>query len=287
MIKKSIYNILLALGLTIFMCPVSQAIDVQDSLIVTDVTPAQFCVVWTASEPATGWIKVFEDPNGTTPYSEAVVEFQSAKHPPAENIGVMKVKVTGLKPDTEYFFQVETTAKVPKDNTIYPYPIVPPYIQVLTEKESIPVRNDVVAMKVSVGESKPAPGMLVVASIVDKASYPVGGWVGYGVSDDWVLIDTNNFYDKNTGRNFEVTGGEQIKLKLVGGLKGSVEIQDVLPDPEMTGGIQALKVAANLPDTGSGSTPDPGPEESSNPVSPDSGGGGGGGAGCFIGTASF
>lgn len=281
MTKKNICNILLALGLSISVCAGSQAIVVEDSLIVTDVTPVQFCVVWTTSEPATGTVLVFEDAEGTNPYAEAIVKFQSAEHPPAENLGVLKVKVTGLKPDSVYYFQTITTS----DNSDYSYPINPPFIEVKTEKESTPVRNDIIAMKVTIGDSKPAPGMLVVAKIVDIAAYPVTGWVGQGVAADWVLIDTNNFYGKD-GKNLEVTGGEQIKLLLVGGSRGSVEMLDYLSDPKATGGVQALKVAANLPDAGSGSTPDPGPEPGI-PVSPDSGGGGGGGAGCFISTAAF
>ncbi len=72
--------------------------------------------------PATGLVKVFEDPDGTSTVPEAVVKFPSAEHPPAENLGVMKVKVTGLKPDTKYFFQTQTIAKAPNDNSVFLYP---------------------------------------------------------------------------------------------------------------------------------------------------------------------
>jgi hypothetical protein len=293
MTKKSIYNILFALGLSISVCAGSRASLVEDSLTVTDVTPVQFCVVWTTSEPATGWVDVFFDPNYTeapdyqvdlnklVPFEDAKVKFESLDHPPAADNGVMKVKVTGLQPGTNYYFQAKD------DKTDYSYPSTPPFIKVRTERESIPVRNDVIAMKVTVGEEKPALGMVVVASIVDNASnplssYPVTGWVGHGVADQYVLIDTNNFYYE--GKNIEVTGGEQIRLKLVGGLKGSVETQDFLPDPTLAGGIQALTAAASLPDTGSGSTPDP---VSGSSVSPVSSGGGGGGVACFITAAAL
>jgi hypothetical protein len=284
MTKKYIYKILLALGLSISMCAGSQAIVVEDSLMVTDVTTVQFCVVWTTTAPASGSVNVFYYPVDSDilePYTEAVVVFESAEHPPAEDIGVMKVKVTGLKPDTNYFFQAKD------DKTDYSYPSTPPFIKVRTERESIPVRNDVIAMKVTVGEEKPALGMVVVASIVDNASnpitsYPVTGWVGHGVADQYVLIDTNNFY--YDGKNMEVTGGEQIRLKLVGGLMGSVETQDFLPDPTLAGGVQALAAAASLPDTDPGSTLD---AVSESAVSPVSSGGGGGGAACFITAAAL
>jgi hypothetical protein len=253
MLKRRILLFLCAVGLVIAVCGGGQAIVIKDSLLVTDVTTVQFCVIWTTSKPASGSVNVFYypvDSDVLEPYPKAVVVFESAEHPPAEDIGVMKVKVTGLKPDTDYFLQTETTVKDPGDTTVFPHPVDPPFLRVRTEKASVPVRNDVMAMRVTLGESKTAPGMLVVASIVDEASYPVSGWVGHGVADGWVLIDSNNFYDKNTSENLELIGGENIKLMLVGGTKGSVETQDNVPDPGATGGIQALAAVANLPDTG-------------------------------------
>ena len=55
---------------------------------------------------------LFLDTDGTTPYPDAVVVSDSAKHPPAEDIGVMKVKVIGLKPDSRYFFQTKNHNKI-------------------------------------------------------------------------------------------------------------------------------------------------------------------------------
>jgi len=241
---KRICFILLALGLGMSVCGSSHAVVIEDTLMVTDVTPVQFCAVWATSEPAFGWLNVFLDPEATTPYTEAVVISESAEHPPAEDIGVMKVKMVGLKPDTEYFFQTETIAK--DDNAVY----LSPLERVRTEKASIIVRNDVFVPKVGIGENKSALGLLVIAS-VDKASYPVSGWVGDGVPDGWAAIDTNNFYDMETHVNLELEGGEVVNLMLFGGSLGSVETQETVPEEK--GGIQPLEVAVNLP--GSGSVP--------------------------------
>jgi hypothetical protein len=264
MAKRGIRFILLALVLGMAGYASSHAAVIEESLMVTDVTPVQFCVVWATSEPAFGWLNVFLDPEATTPYTGAVVTSESAEHPPAEDIGVMKVKVVGLKPDTEYFFQTETIAKA--DNTVH----LSPLKRVRTEKVSIIVRNDVLAHKVGIGENKPALGMLVIAS-VDKASHPVSGWVGDGVPDQWGAIDTNNFYDRETHVNLELEGGEVINLMLFGGSLGSVDTQGTVP--EETGGIRPLEVA--------GPTISP-PQDST-------GGGGadGGGGSCFIATAAF
>lgn len=273
MAKRGIYFILLVLGLGVSVCGSSQAVVIEESLMVTDVTPVQFCVVWATSEPASGSLDVFLDPEATIPYTEAVVISESAEHPPAEDIGVMKVRVVGLKPDTEFFFQTKSIAK--DDNAV----CLSLLKRVRTEKLSIIVRNDVLAQKVGIGENKPALGMLVVAS-VDKASHPVSGWVGHGVPDQWGAIDTNNFYDRETHVNLELKGGEVINLMLFGGSLGSVETQDTLP--EETNGIQPLKVEANLLDSGSGPTIAP-PQDSTGGGAA----GGGGGGGCFIATAAF
>ena len=270
MTKFRIYFISLALGLGLSVSGIGHAALIEDSTVLTDVTPVQFCVVWGTSGPASGSIRVFLDADGTTPYADAVVISESAKHPPAEDLGVIKLKVLGLKPDSRYFFQIESTNK--NDSTIDLFPIGPPFIEVSTEKSSIIVRNDVFAQKAYLGKDKPAPGMIVVASI-DKASYPVTGWVGHGVPEEWAAIDMNNFYDKLTHENLELSGGEALTLILFGGSLGSVKTLTTVP-PE-TGGMQPSSVAVNLPAPGSTSGSPP----------PSSSGGGGGS--CFIATAAF
>jgi hypothetical protein len=58
---------------------------------------------------------------------------------------------------------------------------------------------------------------------------------------------------------------------------GMVETNDEVPAE--SGGIQPVKVAANLPDSGGG-------EDDSSPAASSESGGSGGGGACFIGTAS-
>jgi hypothetical protein len=273
MAKLRLYLLTMLIAMGIFAYGIGEA-AVTHEPIVTDVTPKQFCVVWTTSEPASATVNVFVDPEGKTPALGAVVTSESEEHPPAEEIGVMKVQVTGLTPDTEYFFQAKST---PKNGG-------PEYVSALTpvrtEETSNYVNNDVLALKVSTSDKKPALGTLVVAS-VENASYPVTGWVGHRVPDEWVSIDTNNFYVKvpnnDDQHNMELEGGEVIDLMVLGGSLGTWESQDIIPDEQ--GGIQSLQVAASLPSSGGG-----GGDDASSPTASSSGGGGGGGA-CFIATA--
>ena len=269
------YLVLFVLSMALLVPSVSEAwiVDVN-SVRVTDVTPLQFSVVWGTSEPATGSVNIFADPDGSTPVTDAVIIFETGDHPQAEDTGVMKVRVGNLKPNQNYYFQVETTLK--SNGSIFLYPQSPPFAGVTTEQASVIVRNDILAQQISIGGGKSTQGTLVIAEI-DQASYPVTGWAGDGVPDGWVSVDMNNFYDKNTHENLELVGGEPITLTFFCGSMGSVETQDTVPAE--SGGIQPVKVAANLPGDGSGGG------GSSSSSGTDSGGGGGGA--CFIATAAF
>lgn len=214
------------------------------SPMITDVTPVSFSVVWTTSEPAICGMNIFVDAEGTTPYTEAEVLSESSRHPPAEDIGVMKVRVLGLKPGSQYFFQTKTTYK--RNGTVSLYPEGPPFIEVKTEASSIVVLNDILAQQINVGGGRLTLGTILTAHL-DSASYPISGWVGEGVPDNWAAIDANNFYDKETRLNLELEGGEVLKLTVLGGGTCYVETQDTVP--EENGGIQSLEVGATLPDS--------------------------------------
>src|SRR5262249_50397955 len=76
---------------------------------VADVTPTAFSVVWTTDAAATGTVAVFEDVLGTKVASGAVIEpglvlgGDTAVRTAAEDLGVLRVRVSGLAPDTAYF----------------------------------------------------------------------------------------------------------------------------------------------------------------------------------------
>jgi hypothetical protein len=273
-LKKYLSLFVLILALLVPRVSVSGMID-ESSVQVTDVTPVQFSVVWGTSEAATGTVNVFADADGTKPVSEALINFESSKHPPAEDMGVIKVRVGNLQSNKSYYFQIESTTKA--GGIVSRYPEVPPFMRIITEKITSVVHNDILAQQVSIGAGKPTQGTLVIAT-VEQADHPVTGWAGNGVPEGWVAIDMNNFYDKVTHTNLELAGGEPITLTYFCGSLGSVVTEDTVP-PE-SGQIQSVKVAATLPGDSSGGG------DSSAPTGSSGGGGGGGGAACFIATAS-
>ena len=270
-LKKYLSLFLLSLALLVPSVCVAGIID-EGSVRVTDVTTVQFAVVWGTSEAATGTVKVFADADGTIPVSEALINLESSAHPPAEDMGVIKVRVSKLQPNKNYYFQIESTTKA--GGTVARYPEEPPFMSVMTERATTLVRNDVLAQQISIGVGKSTQGTLIIAT-VEQADHPVTGWAGNGVPEGWVAIDTNNFYDKDTHSNLELVGGEPITLTYFCGSLGSVVTEDTVPAE--SGEIQSVKVAATLPGDSSG-----GGGDSSSPTASSSGGGGGGGAACFI-----
>ena len=273
MTRLRIYFALLAVSLGLFVPGYSDAsIIIADTIKITDVTPVHFSVVWATSEPATCSLDVFLDSEGKNPYTGASVASDSAKHPPAENIGVMKVQVVGLKPATSYFIRIRSVSK--NDSSTHLYPTNPPFIEVKTEEFSSVVRNDVFAQQIGTAEGRSAEGTLVIAEL-DQASHPVTAWAGHGIPDGWAAIDMNNFYDKITHSNLELPaeGGEPVTLTLFCGSLGAVEVKETVPAE--TGSIQAGSVVVQMPDSGNDSPPPASSTGSSE-------GGGGGGGGCFI-----
>ena len=240
-----IFAILLIVWVVLFARGVCRAEIISPAhLTITDVTPRSFSVVWTSSEPATCSLNLFADAQGNTPYDEVQIISESSEHLPAETIGIMKVQVVGLKPDSQYFFQTKTIFK--KNGAVSLYPEGPPFIEVRTEESSIFVNNDVLAQEITFGDGKSTLGTLLLAQ-VDKASYPISGWAGDGLPDQWAAINTNNFYDKEEHVNLELEGGEVINLVLLVGCLRFAESQDIIPGE--TGGIQKLAVKAILLDS--------------------------------------
>ena len=178
MAKLQRYLAILLLGMGLLAPGLGEAdiIDVN-SVWVTDVTPVQISVVGGTSKTATGTVNVFSDADGTVPVVDAVVYFESADHPPAEDMGVMKVRVTNLQPNTQYFFQISATAK--NSGAVSLYPDAPPYLEVTTELGSVIIRNDVLGQQVSIGQGQSTHGTIAIAE-VDQATYPVTGWAGWG-----------------------------------------------------------------------------------------------------------
>ena len=78
-----------------------------------------FSVVWKSDEPSAPSIIVYDD-TYTDIIDTLVITNESAVHNLAEDLGVMKVRVTNLALDTQYYFQTVTVSNT--DGTTVTFP---------------------------------------------------------------------------------------------------------------------------------------------------------------------
>ena len=193
-------------------------------LIVTDVNPLAFSVVWVASEPSTCTARLFDEQHRNLADVKATSE--SRQHPPAEDLGVMKVRVYGLHPDTNYLVQAVTTSKKDGKTTIFPEKP----LSVRTEKNAVPVSNSIVTQKIYHKNQMNGDGSLLIVT-VNGGSSPLSGWVGDQPNppSPWTLVDLNNVYSGVTRQNLQLKGGEPVTVEVVGGLRGYARFTQKLP----------------------------------------------------------
>jgi hypothetical protein len=239
-------------AMLLFVCPtVHAAAPVVSNVTVTDVTPVSFSVVWAADQPSTPNLNVFVDAGGTTPAAGISVaptpieSGDSAIATAAENLGVMKVRVTGLLPDSIYYFQTKTTSKGnPGDQTLYP--AAAPMAQVTTESrvvrfktvgtDEVPFTNDLIALDCDVA------GALLMAQVQGSA-YPVSSFAGDGVAAPFAYVDLNNVFSNAAHENLALGGGESLVLKKVKGIQGIESANFAVPTNTELAQLKAPAVA--------------------------------------------
>jgi hypothetical protein len=224
--KLSLFAACLCLGAA--MGAVAEAGEPAISrLVVSDVSPRSFSVAWISSEPSTCGLRLFDEKR--RPMSAIEILSESAKHPPAEELGVMKVKVSNLKPDTIYYVQTVTTSKA--DGRVTVHPQEP--LSVRTEKSAQPLSdNCVIAQQVKFKDRSPGDGALVILA-VKGASYPLSAWVGGNPrpGSSWALVDLNNAYSAATHTPLDRAGGESATAQVYGGSRGYAQFVGRVPAP--------------------------------------------------------
>jgi hypothetical protein len=203
-------------------------------VMVTDVTPLSYSVIWESSEASTSNLNVFLDEDGAIPATDITTISQPVQNgdmgiaTAAEDNGVMKVRVSGLEPDTTYYFQTVTTSKSSADVTYYPESAS--MMRVTTAKEivrtevnadlEVPFTNDLIVQECMLPDGvTPALGALVVANVEGGYS-PVSNFVGDGVVSPQCYVDLNNLFDASASENKPLYGGEWLVLSRVMGTSG-------------------------------------------------------------------
>ena len=206
------------------------------NFVVTDVTPVSFSVIWTSSEPSTCGIKVFGDPVGTQLLEDVtLVSMPVENRDPgivqkAEGNGVMKIRVTGLVPDTRYYFQTVTTSKDTFETSYFPSSH--PYPEVITAyrcsrsiavgPDLVPFANDVINVECyHLDGVTPAEGTILLAYVYGS-DYPVSSFVGDGASAPFAYVDINNAFSEDTFENMYLSGHESLILVQYMGIQGLI-----------------------------------------------------------------
>ena len=236
-VYNSLRIFILSLVTTLTLTFTAQAdIPVVNNVMVTDVTTVSFSVIWSSSEASTADLDVFQDADGTSPVPDTVVLPHPVNDPAmastiseaAENNGVMKVMVTGLQPDTTYYFQTITTSKSTTDTTYSPSSA--PLTAVTTESETVrtyqngddvlPFSNDIIIEPCYLDDgSTPADGSLLIATVAG-GNNPITAFVGDGVDSPYALIDLNNVFSREMFENLDLEQGENLTLVNFRGING-------------------------------------------------------------------
>jgi hypothetical protein len=203
---------------------------VVSRLTITDVGTTSFSVVWISSEPSTCTLLVFDEQRELK--TGVSIEPDSKEYPPAEELGVMKVSVSGpeIFPNTTYYVQTVTTSKADNQVTIYPQDP----ISVRTQKTAFPTNNFVLLQDIYFEDGEYGDGSLMIVS-VEGSNYPVSGWVGEypNPSSPWAPVDLNNVYSRLTREALEINGGEIMIIEVFGGVRGYAHSVREVPPPSV------------------------------------------------------
>lgn len=201
------------------------AVPETASVRVTDVTPTSFAVVWLTDVPVEPTLQLFRTADGTgditstlrqAPFPETAPTVKAA----ARSKGIMKVRVTGIAPQSTVY--VRTVTADPANPLSVSYSAlqkvvtatrVEPFRQ--TDGTLAPAANDLLAFPVYIRPGNPAAvpslGDLLVLETAG-ASSPLSAFVGEGLATPEGLVDLNNLFG-TVGTSLDLGGGETVTLR--------------------------------------------------------------------------
>lgn len=198
------------------------AVPENVSLRVTDVTTSSFALVWMTDVAATPAVEVYSDSGMANPLTEtvSVTAMPDVNHEvasAARSKGVMKVRVSGLSSNTNYYARAVTVDPADAANIGYSAlqeittaAVVTPY----REEVDGTLRgfaNDLAPLKVYIrpSDSDAVPGLGDLILMETPGSpYPESAFVGAGIPAPEGVIDLNNLFGTEMTSLF-IQGGEK------------------------------------------------------------------------------
>ncbi|MBI1921558.1 MAG: fibronectin type III domain-containing protein [Geobacter sp.] len=200
------------------------------SVRVTDVTTSSFAVVWMTDVAAAPNVEVYADSAMTDRLADAITVTPMPDAPQgvaaaARSRGIMKIRVTGLAPNTRYY--VRTVTVDPADPASIGYSGLQ---EVTTASSVVPYQriedgtlqgfaNDLLTMKVYIQpadkDAVPGEGDLVILE-TPASSHPVSAFVGAGTVAPEGVLDLNNLFGLDMA-SLDILGGEKAVLSVYRG----------------------------------------------------------------------
>jgi hypothetical protein len=208
----------IALFIILFSISGAFAVPAALNIRITDVTPVSFSVVWTTDVPADPYVEVYSDALMTSRITDGLIitpmpAASSAVAQAAKNMGIMKVRVSGLAASAKYYFRAVTKDSQNPASTGYS-----PVYEVAMASKIIPYRNEQVFsndlaffnvyVRPSDSGDKSGAGYLVIVE-TDGAAYPVTAFAGDGTGAPGCIIDLNNLFNAD-GENLDLAGNEKM-----------------------------------------------------------------------------
>jgi Glucodextranase, domain B/Thrombospondin type 3 repeat/Bacterial TSP3 repeat len=218
------------------------AVSAND-VFITDVTPVSFSVVWSAGEAATGNIQVYSDVQGSNLLTNATVllQYTDSSNPAlasqASANGILRARVSGLNPDTPYFFTLTTTPLSTSVPEIFP--VSGPLMGLRTQTLSSAISNEAIAVKVLNTDGVTAATSTVLIAQVADSIYPVSKMVGDGIASDLAMLSLTNIYG-NDFINRELGGGQSLELTAIGGSQGRASSSQIVPVNNKQGELKII-----------------------------------------------
>ena len=204
------------------LIPEATRAAVQD-VLVTDVTPRAFSVVWASDEPVTGAVlQVFSDAGGTDDITGNLsVSLVAPSGALAK--GLAKIDVVGVQEDTTYYFRLVSQGAggdVPfPESGDLPSLHTPLRVAVATPSGAHLVNPVLRDTQLEPDATTPAPDSLLVVEVPGASAYPVSGFVGTdGLLAPDVIVDLNNLYAADTEESLALVPGTPLRLTAYRGL---------------------------------------------------------------------
>ncbi len=197
-------------------------------LTVTDVSPKAFRAVWHSDPETVPEIQVFSNAAGTIPVGGLVLTpFPLAVGNDLLRIessgrGLLSIDVSGLAPDTTYYFRARSRSLIDDSSTAGSLQAVKTARQAGLVKNAAPFAafaNPVVRFKGVTEDGAEADVSSLILASVPGVRSPVTAAVDVGPS---VWLDLNNLISDSTGTALPVSGSEPLTLRIMRG-RGRVE----------------------------------------------------------------